>query len=145
MRGAVDRVIEGTTYRVVPVAAGIGNKVMLRLGKVGAPALFTLLASPKSTAGAFAAAIPGLVRALDLLTDDDMDFLCKSFAAETQFGDGSKMRPLAAAFDEHFRGNYAAMFQWLRFSMEVNFGPLWTWATGLLPEPPPAAGQPAKE
>ena len=136
MRTAEERVIEGTTYRVMPVPAGIGNKVLLRLGKVGAPAVITLLASPSSKRGAWLAAMPSFVRAIDLLREEDLDFVCKEFAKETQHGTSGKLRPLGDSFDEHFRGAYPAMFQWLRFCMEVNFGPLWTWETGLVPDPP---------
>jgi len=139
-REAQDRAIEGTTYRVKPIAAGIGMKVQLRLAKVGAPALLTLLASPPAAKGAWFAALPSIVRMFDLLSEEDVDYLCKSFANESQFGDGAKMLPLGPAFDEHFRGSYVALFQWFRFCMEVNFGPLWTWGKGLIPAAPDTEG-----
>jgi len=63
-----------------------------------------------------------------------------AFEAESQFGDGAKMLPLGPAFDEHFRGSYVALFQWFRFCMEVNFGPLWTWGKGLIPAAPDTEG-----
>lgn len=38
---------------------------------------------------------------------------------------GGKMNfvPLLQMYDDHFAGNHKAMFQWLQFAFEVNFGP----------------------
>lgn len=144
MRTAEEKTIEGTAYRVLPVAAGIGQKILLRAAKVGAPTVMTLLASPKSAKGAWMAAIPSVMRLVELLSEEDVEYITKEFARETQCGSGGKMRPLGDCYDEHFRGAYPALLQWLRFAWEVNFGPLWTWAAAQLPRAPDADEVPEK-
>ncbi len=57
------------------------------------------------------------------ISDEDLDFLCDTFAATTQVLQASAkgVMPLKDVFDLHFSGKYSEMLQWVAFCVEVNF------------------------
>lgn len=68
-----------------------------------------------------------LQRAAKSMSDEDMDFLCDSFAPSTCVistnEKGQRVAPkLSAIFGLHFAGKYDEMTEWLAFCIEVNFG-----------------------
>jgi hypothetical protein len=108
---------------VTPLPAGKALQVARRLGKTVAPALTKLSALDTKSIG-----LEGLGEALQELfnglSDDDVSFVNKAFAEGTTIIDGDARAPLARQFDVHFQGALDAWWEWMRFSLEVNFGPL---------------------
>jgi len=108
--------IDGCTYRVTQLGATTGAQVMFRLGR------------------AFAAVMASVSQGeLDLaaLSPSDFDWIVVTMKASTKFdlvdtvGGGTvRTVDLAPLFDEHFAGRYGQMLEWLKFALEVNFGPL---------------------
>lgn len=78
--------------------------------------------------------IAGLrVGSIDLraLSPEDFDWLVQQMIPMTQVGvvdvagDGKvKWHALVVDFDDHFAGRYKQLIAWLKFALEVNFGPL---------------------
>lgn len=99
-----EKTIDGNTYAVTQLGAIRGSQVFVRLMKMVGPAF---LGEKKDFAKAFEA-----------LREEDFKYLCDVFSERT-FVDG---KPLDKIFDFHFAGKYGAMFQWLFFCIETNFG-----------------------
>ena len=61
------------------------------------------------------------------LAETDVDYLRDKFSGMTQvkLGDGRDVR-LKEVLSHQFAGEYGAMFEWMKFSMEVNFGDFFT-------------------
>lgn len=121
MRETQEKQIGDFVYRVKPLGAYSGNKVLMRIGKALLPAIRDA-ESLKTLEGAVSA-ISGL---LSTLTETDMLFVVNEFAGETRVYEASKGRDSAASlkniFDSHFSGSYKEQWEWLTFSFEVNFG-----------------------
>lgn len=123
MREVQSRVIQGVRYEVLPLPAGRGVRVMAQLAKVIGPGI--------GEAASLAEAAANIGRTIGAFTErldpDVVETLCREFAATTTVTAGQSRTSLGAgiAFDEHFAGQYDALLEWLRFCMEVNFGPLW--------------------
>jgi len=108
--------IDGVQYKITQLGATTGGQVMFRLGR------------------AFAAIIAGLRvgnLTVDTLDPADFDFLVKVMQPTTDVGitdtrgDGQvKWHKLTVDFDEHFAGRYPQMLEWLKGTLEANFGPL---------------------
>lgn len=114
----VTKVIGETEYEVTQLDAIRGRKVMVRLAKAFAP----VLAGGKSADG-----LARLGEALANISDDDVDFLCDTFAPSTSVistdAQGRRVAPqLSKIFGLHFAGKYDELIQWLYFCLEVNFG-----------------------
>ncbi len=69
----------------------------------------------------------------EVLTDEEFDFLCDTFAKSTtvspadspimaQTGQPEKMWPLMGRMDAQFSGHLGLLMQWLKACVEVNFG-----------------------
>jgi hypothetical protein len=127
--GIEDRVqqkmIDGFTYEVRPLQAGIGRKALLRFIKLAGPVIAAATESGKSMTEAATSALSVLSTTLD---DKDVDYFVGLFGPHTRFCEegqesGDRWAQLNVAAQEmHFSARYMAMFDWLKFSMEVNFG-----------------------
>lgn len=124
------KVIEGNTYYCRPMSARRSLTVMTRVLKMAAPG-FGDVASLRQAAAAVGTLLAGLAENLD---EDTLMGVCDAFAEESsvELTAGKKL-PLAGSWDEHFRGDLVALFGWLRFCAEVNFGPLVAAAKAALP------------
>ena len=56
-------------------------------------------------------------------------FLCESFAevSSVEIAPGKRLALGGEQLDEHFRGKLPDLFTWLRFAVEVTYGPLVPW------------------
>ncbi len=109
MRETKSRVIDGVTYEVTQLGAKVGRLVLNRLAKV---------------IGAAADSDTPVADFTRALTDEDLTYLCDTFAAMTtcEIPEAPGAKPgLAGVFDMHFAARYDAMLQWLWFCVEVNF------------------------
>ena len=108
---------------VTPLPAGKALQVARRLGRAVGPALTKLGALDAKNVS-----LEGLGEALqqlfDGLTDDDVAFVNKTLAECTTIVDGDARAPLSRQFDVHFQGALDAWWEWMKFSLEVNFNPL---------------------
>ena len=141
MRDAEVRDIAGRTFEVTPLPAGKGVKLMLRIGKVLGP-LAGLVGQPAELTSAVSeVAAEVLARA----SEDDLEAIYRPLAESTLVHrtgpQGQAMKPrLVDIFDVEFAADYAALFQWLRMALEVNFGPLMQWLAALPTEGAARAG-----
>lgn len=110
-------------YEVTPLPAGKALQALRRLGRAVGPAAAQLGALDSKNA-ALDALGKALEIAFDGLSDDDVAFLNRTFAEATAIVDGDGRAPLARQFDVHFQGALDEWWEWMRFSLEVNFGPL---------------------
>lgn len=133
------RTIGAHTYEVMPLASESAIRVMLKLGSIVSPAL----RSVAHLADAAKAVGVALAVGFDALDADSLVYVSREFAKVTHVIDGDTKRPLAPIFDEHFRGKFWDMPQWVRFAAEVTFGPLDEVAARMMPadstKPPPSA------
>lgn len=126
------KVIEGNTYHCRPMSARRSLTVMTRVLKMAAPG-FGDVASLRQAAAAVGTLLAGLAENLD---EDTLMAVCDAFAEESSVElTAGKRLDLAGSWDEHFRGDLVALFGWLRFCAEVNFGPLVAAAKAALPPP----------
>lgn len=117
---AQSRAIGDTTYEVIPLSASDSLEVAARvLGVVG-----TGLKSVAALRDAAQAVGVLLASSLDALDAADLKFLATTFAAVTKVVNGDKKVPLTNTYDEHFRGRFWDMLEWVRFAAEVTYGPL---------------------
>lgn len=110
-------------YEVTPLAASKALQVLRRLGKSAAPA-FAKLGEIDAKSLDLSKLGEALEELLSSLTDDDVAFINRAFAEHTLIVEGEARPLLAKQFDEHFRGELGAWAEWIKFSLEVNYGPL---------------------
>src|SRR5574343_1614288 len=107
VRKQESREICGTTYHVTQLGARKGAEVLLILK------------------GILAHHDKGMSAMLDAISSERFFAITDIMSKYTEFDtvvQGKPARPrLDNVFDEHFAGNYQAMFEWLVFSLEVNF------------------------
>lgn len=110
------------TYVVRMFGAKKGRTVLFRLSKMLGPAMTGLIN------GGFSG--QGLVMMLSSFAEsakeEDFEFLCDSFADVTKVkrpvsSGEAIVLDLSQVFDDHFRGHYGEMIQWLGFAIRVNF------------------------
>jgi hypothetical protein len=121
VREPQETTIDGFGYRVRPLGAYTGNKVLMRLGKAVLPAL-----SDAESLDTIEGATSALSVLLSQLSEGDMLYIVNELAEQTHFWseeegrDGGKS--LKNAFDSHFSGRYQEQGEWLWFALKVNFG-----------------------
>jgi hypothetical protein len=96
MRDSQSKEIHGHVYNVTQLGTKQGLKILSRVSK----------------------APNGNILALG---DEDVDYVCDTFAKHTSVDMADKSPQLSAIFELHFRGKYNALVEWLAFCMEVNF------------------------
>ena len=115
-RKVEEATIDGVRYQVQQVGAALGAEIMFRLAR------------------SFGAIIAGLnvgTLSVESLSPADFNWLLKQLVSGTKVGivdekgDGrERMADLSFVFDDHFAGRYPQMLEWMKFALEVNFGPL---------------------
>jgi hypothetical protein len=112
--------IGGILYEVTPLPFGVGQKALVRLVKLASPVLSALLAEGGNKALAGAAAIKQLP---GVLTEEDLAYFAKTFGTASKYQNDNAMIPLVVQNQElHFAGRYSEFFDWIAFSIEVNYG-----------------------
>lgn len=110
-------------YEVKQLGAIAGRDLLVRMSKMLGPALGMILSGKASLAQAGAA----LASASQMLEPAELEHFCdvlgrSSSVYVTEAGKPA-VKTLDLAYQElHFAGEYAEMFQWIGFAMEVNFG-----------------------
>lgn len=126
-----EREIDGHRYQVTQLGATQGRKLLTRLAKALGPALAALVAgSPSDPKAAAPAAsrenVGAAIKALaENLREEDLEAVIAALADRTMVQTDPTTDawvPLKGVFDAHFAGRYAAMFGWVAFGLEVNFG-----------------------
>lgn len=114
----------GVQYRVTKVGGKTGGRIIFRGGQALASALTEGFSSKGIDSSI--AVMMALVRRLPI---EDFDWLCDEMAKCTQVGivdkvgDGrTTFTPLGPLYDDHFRGRYMALVEWLKGALETNFG-----------------------
>lgn len=115
-----EKTIDGVTYKVTQLPAKKGHRNLIKLVKMASPAmagevnLDTDLSSKES--------LDSIGAALMALDPDNVESLLEDFAKATIVQtDGDKWPCLWDIFDIHFAGNYAAMYKWAIFALQVNY------------------------
>jgi hypothetical protein len=134
--GALDlpeqsREIGGAVYTVMALPTRRALQVMARVLKMAAPAFgdVNALELAAEQMGAFIGAVTSLAGELD---ESVLLFLCESFADVSRVHATIPMHlgknaAGAYGFDDHFRGKLPDLFEWLKFAVEVTYGPLVPW------------------
>lgn len=129
----------GARFRITQLGAKQGSKVFTRLVKRFGPSIAELAkgfeGGVESLADVDVSAVGSAIeRFTDKLTDDDVTYLCDTFAlrCEVQIGDPSEDRwvPLDRNFDHYFAAKYGLMLRWLWACMEVNFADFFAESSG---------------
>lgn len=131
--GALDlpeetRVIGGFVYTVQPLPTRKALQVMTRVLKMAAPG-FGDVASLERAAEQMGALVGTLTSLMGELDEAVLLFLCESFAevSKVETAPGKRLALGGAQLDEHFRGKLPELFEWLKFAVEVTYGPLVPW------------------
>ena len=129
MREPERKQIGAHTYIVTPLGAKRGMRLLSRLARIAGPGMTKLATAdvkgPRIVGIPVAAIVAAADGILERLADDDLEVVSQMLAESTmvasESGKATKLDPI---FDSHFGNAYAELFQWLRFALEVNFGPL---------------------
>lgn len=114
--------IDGFRYEVTQMPAGEGLQIMARVMN-----LLSGLSKGDGSGGTVEERV--LSRLGGLIADpklaEHLEVFCRVFSKYTavQFVTGEKPQ-LNNVFDLHFAGRYKALIEWLAFSLQVNFGPI---------------------
>ncbi len=137
MREPQTTTIGAWRYSVKPLPAGQGLALMARLSKMLGPGVAALVANDGS--GAIGRALSGL---LERVNPEEVVEIARQLAATTEVSQAGAKAPasLAEVFDVHFAGDYGPMMEWLKFALEVNFGPFVAALRGRLGRGAAAAG-----
>ena len=147
--GALDlaeesREIGGLLYRVQPLATRKSLQVMTRVLRMAAPGFGDIASLERAADG-----ITALVSAAGILSGELDEsvvlYLCEAFAEVTkvELAPGKVLSLGGPTLDEHFRGKLPDLFEWLRFAVEVTYGPLVPWVKGLAAKARPDAPAPS--
>lgn len=120
MREPQSTTIGAWRYSVRPLPAGQGLALMARLSKMLGPGVAALVSGDGG--GAIGRALSGL---LERVNPEEVVEIARHLAATTEVSQpgGKVPASLAEVFDVHFAADYMAMMEWMKFALEVNFGP----------------------
>lgn len=119
--------IEGFTYEVRPLPTTQGLRLMHTLAQVMGAGVSVVMEGPQG----IAKMVPEMV---ERITPEKLTEVCAMLGARTSVRVGDKKPSLTGEFFEaHFAARYHVLVQWLRFSLEVNFGPLGAWLRTVTP------------
>jgi len=116
--------------------------MLLRLAKVAAPALASIESADVNKVSV--GKVAGLI--IENLKPEDFRSIRTELAGMTQvlLQDGRGEVRLLETLSHQFAGDMPSMFEWLKFSLEVNFGNFFTVLRALKGKPPaPASASPA--
>jgi hypothetical protein len=124
MRESKTHLINGFNYTVSQLGAKEGRRVLARILRSVAGAATAAGDLARDGGDATEAALSGVAKLVENLSDADVDYLCDTFAATTMVGpEGQDVAlPLKDQFNEHFAGKYGDMVKWLWASLETNYG-----------------------
>ncbi len=111
MREEKTKQIGASTYMVRQLPATQAQRLFVRLSKLVGPAIAELTGNGK--AGIKTAAVHVFAQ----LNESDVEDITKQMAKMSE-ADG---KPLHLIFDHHFTGKHAELWQWLLFSLEVQY------------------------
>lgn len=100
------------TYEVTTLGAKLADRMLLKLGKSVGPVFLAAAGAESLRADSFSA-----------LSEDDYDWVVEKLARATDVQMGDKAPSLWSIYDLHFAGKPVEKLEWLRFAVEVNFGP----------------------
>jgi hypothetical protein len=124
MRESKLSVIDGYNYTIQQLGAKQGRLVLARVMRAVAGAAGEA-ADAAADGGGAEAALAGIAKLVENLSDADVDFFCETFAATTLVANSAtpdKQIPLKDCFDDNFAGRYGAMVKWLWAALETNYG-----------------------
>jgi hypothetical protein len=122
MRESKTHTIGDFNYTITQLGAKQGRVVLARVMRAVAGAAGDA-ATSAGTDGAEAALV-GMAKLVESLSDADVDYFCDTFSKTTLVAREStpdKQVPLADQFDDHFAGRYGAMIKWLWAALETNY------------------------
>lgn len=121
MREVQEKKIGDNTYRVRPMGAREGRRVLARLAQVLGGGLAGIVSA--ANGGGKDAVFQGLESIAKNFTEEQIDYFCETFTPFTSVRKPDGKEPqLKDCFDDLFACNYWEMSQWLMFCLEVNFG-----------------------
>lgn len=120
MREPQTTTIGAWRYSVKPLPAGQGLALMARLSKMLGPGVAALVANDGS--GAIGRALAGL---LERVSPEEVVEIARQLAATTEVSQAGGKAPakLDEVFDTFFAGDFLPLLDFLKFALEVNFGP----------------------
>lgn len=125
-----EREIEGTSYRVTPLGAKAGQKLLHRLFKVLGPTLADLVAeaatNPKTGAPdiGLSNVAAGVKTLASVLSESDFEHVVETMTRSTQVcvdRASDAWRPLASDFEIRFAAKYDQLLRLVAFFLEVNY------------------------
>lgn len=125
------KTIQGDTYRVTQFPSTTGIRVGTEVLKIIGPALADALTGDQDAELTASLALRTLVGGFE---SEKVVELVKAFAEVTSYQHGNKgdFMPLAGQFDVHFAGaGLTKLVEWLKFSLEVQFGDFTVWLSNL--------------
>jgi hypothetical protein len=123
MREAKTHSIDGFNYTITQLGAKAGRLVLARVMRSVAGAAGKAAGVATDEGGAEAALV-GIAKLVESLSDEDVTYFCDVFAKTTMVAreeTPDKQVVLGDAFDDHFAGRYGAMSKWLWAALETNF------------------------
>lgn len=132
MRDAQRREINGQTYVVQPLPAGIALRIGTRLTKLIAPIVMGLVGADTNGAPTLESVMSfvGRLSAIDILghlKETDLEEISRDLAKHTKVEGVKDARAvvfgLDQIFDVHFAGALDDWMLWFAFAIEVSFGP----------------------
>lgn len=120
MRDPQSTTIGAWRYTVKPLPAGQGLALMARLAKMLGPGVAGLVSGEEG--GAIGRALASL---LERVQPEEVVEIARQLAATTEVSQPGGKTPasLVEVFDLHFAADYLTLMDFLRFALEVNFGP----------------------
>lgn len=124
-----DREIDGVTYRVGPLTAAVGRKLLVELKSLLGPTLAEIVRgagsldlSEKSLLDMDLGPVANAIAAFaEDVTPEKYEYIVTTLASQSQYSeDGGKFIPFKMN-TEHFRGRYLSEIKWLAFALEVNY------------------------
>lgn len=116
------KVIGGVTYEVYPLGFGQARSLFVRLFRVAGPAVAQTVMAAAQGGGLGDLGDKDVMTAVeamaDRLTEEDFKYVCDVLANQTMVSGAGK---LSEVEENHWRGRFAEMFQWLGFALQVNY------------------------
>ena len=118
--------IDGHRYQVTQLGADTSDLILFRSAPAVAAGIRAFLRGAGS-ADSIAGALIGTLGAMSLedfkFVKDAMREATRRLVVDELAGGKSRWVPLKVDYDDHFAGRNLAALKWLRFALEVNFGP----------------------
>lgn len=123
MRESRTHLINGFSYTIQQLGAKDGRRVLARLLRSVAGAAGEASDLVKEGSNGAEAALAGIAKLVENLSDADVDYLCDTFAPTTLYGPEGKdvQLQLKDSFNDHFAGKYGDMVRWLWAALETNY------------------------